>query len=682
MKKIFIISVICFLLTSCINIFNKEEKISGGNGNGTENHNTDNDDNKGTVLFENKSKFAVNVYLNLNPYMGDVLYTIPANDSCLCELKESSNQGLGDVFYIEYLIKIGNAVFPYWTKEASSGYKTAAIKKGQTTNIEINELTKCESKSAYLLIENNSASEIRVNNGKVPLKPYASKVELIAKNGACGVYEVSPFSINEPSSDINLGNLGGVKIKVDVTNEIALPVGNDDVIAGNIYTISVNTDDKGVSSASLKAITPFNIDTQKKIWAFNDNLYDTNFSICMRPSYDKKSTIIMGTPKSDYTKVGFVKVDEYKNQEFNAENFIAYEFDESSQYYLVESEVVDFIEQEDGSVVFLVSRLFTTKENVTSAGNLIDEDLLGQDYVISSYDFRNKKLYWYSYLTDMFFRNDSKNKLVPIGKDKYILVGANYSQPEGFANNAYGYELVYVDASNPKAVTKTIINSMDEASYDDAGDGTTAEKERSLTSAYYDGTNLYFCGYENWEPKNYSTTHVGKIWKTTVGEITGKTFKFTDSSNVIYSHENCLFFSMDGIGSNFVVCGEYRDTGKILKGCFVSSREIAKNAECEPVLYVAKGKKHCWFNQLCQYNDKVVLCGIAGDDFGASVGALPFVVAYDYKNNKLWENLSFSDYTDALNIIPNTIGTYMLQLSGKNGIIHYVNADLLGNEVK
>ena len=45
-------------------------------------------------------------------------------------------------------------------------------------------------------------------------------------------------------------------------------------------------------------------------------------------------------------------------------------------------------------------------------------------------------------------------------------------------------------------------------------------------------------------------------------------------------------------------------------------------------------------------------------------------------------NLSFSDYTDALNIIPNTIGTYMLQLSGKNGIIHYVNADLLGNEVK
>ena len=680
-KKILVISVACLLLTSCINIFNKEEKIPGGNGNGTENTDPANNNNEGTVVFKNKSKFDVNIYYNLNPYNGEVLKKIPANDSVSYKLKESSDPSLGDVFYIEYLITIGNAVFPYWTKEASSGYKTAAIKKGETTNIEIDELTKCESKSAYLLIENNTTSSIRVNNAHTPLTPYASKEALLPNNGGCGVYEVSPLKAGE-SAGINLGNLSGVKIKVDVTNEIALPVGNDDVKAGNIYTISVNTDDKGVSSASLKAITPFNIDTQKKIWAFDDKLFDTNFSICMRPSYDKKSTIIMGTPKSDYKKVGFVKVDEYKNQEFNPENFIAYEFDETSPYYLVESEVVDFIEQEDGSVVFLVSRLFTTKENVTSAGNLIDEDLLGQDYVISSYDFRNKKLYWYSYLTDVYFRNDSKNKLVPIEKDKYILVGSNYSQPEGFANNAYGYELVYVDASNPKAVTKTIINSMDEASYDDAGDGTTAEKERSLTSAYYDGTNLYFCGYENWEPKNYSTKHVGKIWKTTIAEITGKTFKFTDASSVIYSHENCLFFSMDGIGSNFVVCGEYKDTGKILKGCFVSSREIAKNAECEPILYVAKGKKHCWFNQLCQYNDKVVLCGIAGDDFGASVGALPFVVAYDYANKKLWENLSLSDYTDALNIIPNTIGTYMLQLSGKNGIIHYVNADLLGNEVK
>ena len=99
-------------------------------------------------------------------------------------------------------------------------------------------------------------------------------------------------------------------------------------------------------------------------------------------------------------------------------------------------------------------------------------------------------------------------------------------------------------------------------------------------------------------------------------------------------------------------------------------------------MYKATGKQHCWFNQLCQYNDKVVLCGTAAADFKGSKEPLPFVVAYDSQNNKLWENLSYSSYIGALNIIPNTIGTYMLQLSGKNGIIHYVNADLLGNEVK
>ncbi|MBO4857057.1 MAG: hypothetical protein J5527_00910 [Treponema sp.] len=633
--------------------------------------------NEKTVLrFINNSSFDVSVYYGNNPYFSSSAFIeVPSKQSIDKEIENVSDYST--TFYYVYNLTFpgSEAFFPHYPNDDKINHKSLKLEAKKINNIYIDEIEECDTKSAYIFLENRITSEIYLLLQHTPVIPYKKESKFLDV-GMTGAYEIND------ESTISFDNTKLLSLVVDSV-EYSLPDINFE--KGNIYTICVYSDDsseKSVIMASLKAITPFNIDTQKKIWAFDDKLFDTNFSICMRPSYDKKSTIIMGTPKSDYTKVGFVKVDEYKNQEFNAENFIAYDFDKDSPYYLVESEVVDFIEQEDGSVVFLVSRLFTKKENVTSAGNLIDEDLLGQDYVISSYDFRNKKLYWYSYLSDMFFRNDSKNKLVPIEKDKYILVGSNYSQPEDFANNAYGYELIYVDASNPKAVAKTIINSMDEASYDDAGDGTTAEKERSLTSAYYDGTNLYFCGYENWEPKNYSTTHVGKIWKTTVGEITGKTFKFTDSSNVIYSHENCLFFSMDGIGSNFVVCGEYKDTGKILKGCFVSSREIAKNAECEPVLYVAKGKKHCWFNQLCQYNDKVVLCGIAGDDFGASVGALPFVVAYDYKNNKLWENLSFSDYTDALNIIPNTIGTYMLQLSGKNGIIHYVNADLLGNEVK
>ncbi len=671
MKKTIFLFPLCFLLFfSCFNV-NQNSNQNKPDGSGDNNK----DGKKSSVIINNKSQFDVNLYFDKSPYYEVApTYTVKKNSTYPCELLPSDETGY--TVYIEYLIDIGNAKFPYWSIESKSGHKDFIVKENTSAELIIDSLNECESQSAYFYIENNTTADIYLQNGMSYVRPSGQEDYLISA-GKAAVYEV-----NETTTAISFGNYTQLNGMIG-SQKYSLPITKESVVKGNIYTISVNTDDKGVSSASLKAITPFNIDTQKKIWAFDDSLFDTDFSISMRPSYDKKSTIIMGTPKSDYKKVGFVKVDEYKKQEFNRENFIGYEFDEKSPYALVESEIVDFVEQEDGSVCFIVSRLFTTKENLTSSGNLIDGDLLGQDYVISSYDFRNKKMYWYSYLSsDVFFRNDSKNKLVPVDKDKYILVGSNYSKPEGFANYAYGYELIYVDASNPKAITKTIINSMDEGSYDDAGDGTTAEKERSLTSAYFDGTNLYLCGYENWEPKNYSTEHVGKIWKTTVGEITGKTFKFTDASSVIYSHENCLFFSMDGEGSNFVVCGEYKDDGKLLKGCFVSSREIAKNAECEPVIYVAKGKQNCWFNQLCQYNDKVVLCGIADNKRDGSDNPLPFVVAYDYANNKLWENLSFSDYKDALNIIPNTIGTYMLQLSGKNGIIHYVNADLLGNEVK
>ena len=60
---------------------------------------------------------------------------------------------------------------------------------------------------------------------------------------------------------------------------------------------------------------------------------------------------------------------------------------------------------------------------------------------------------------------------------------------------------------------------------------------------------------------------------------------------------------------------------------------------------------------------------------------MPFVVAFDFDCNILWENTAFTRYTNALSIIPNSIGTYMIQLGKDNqSTVHYVNANLLGNE--
>ncbi len=700
-KRILVISIICFFLSSCINIFNKEEKVPIDNGNNPEQNNPVLSENDGIVVFTNNSKFDVNIYKNINPYSGEPFCKVPANQSLSVATRESSDQELGDVLYIEYLIKIGNADFPYWTKEASSGWKTGIIvKKKESTQVTIDEINECKSKSAYLLIENNTNSNIRVNNANTPLKPYGSKKEddmYVAKNGGCGVYEVSPLKVGE-SSDINLGYLTNVKIKIDGTNEKSLPVGNDDVVAGNIYTISVNTDEKGVTSASLKAVTPFNIDTQRKIWSADNSMFMTQRSdgsekyvpVCIRPSSDGKSTLVMGTNTrsfiigtGDNTKrittdlPGIIRVNEYGEYPKDGD-FRTFIFTTDEAESLKRIEVIDFVEQNDGYVVMLLKRCF-------------DENFY-DDYLIICYNFNaqdnQQAIKWYKVISpdenpqeykELVFRKDTKNKLVKIGEDEYICVGAcDYyvAASEEYLLQNRRHMLFYVDG---KLIEKNK-NTDDGFKMILSDEGSSSGTERILSSAYFDGSDLYVCGYENWEPSGYTGTHTGKIWKSSISEIKNGNFDF---ANCEYSKDYCLFFSIDGTGSDFGVCGEYyaKDDGGALKGCYVTSRMIKEDSSCTPKLYSIKVKQHCWFNQLCQYGNKIVLCGKAGTTMDGKE-PLPFVVAYDYNGNKLWENLSFTGYTDALNIIPNSIGTYMLQLSGKNGIIHYVNADLLGNEKK
>lgn len=675
MKRIFfLIAIFSFLFSSCIFV---------NDNSGQEPDNPPADENTALVTFENKSKFDVNIYLGSNPYIGAVSCTVPASSTNYSKsFIISKDQSIGDVFYIEYLIKIGNAVFPYWTHEASSGWKSQIIKKDGNNKIIIDELTKCESKSAYLLIENNTDSEVRVNNATTPLKPLASDEAMISK-GSCGVYEVSPLSIYKPA-DINLGYLDGIKIKVDVTNELSLPVSNAEVVAGNVYTISVNKengDKTGKITASLKAITPFNIDTQRKIWSLDNSIFTTKYPTVIRPSSDKKSTLVMGTANLDNKKIGIVRINEYGEYQTSTDNFIAFTNDEHHLY----TSIIDFIEQDDGSIVILCNQTFGTNNQISL-----------ERYIIACYDFETKSLRWSktfssrSSLKDgsyymLNFRNDSKNKLVQIEKDKFAFVGAynhySYGNESITDFDRLYYMLSYIDGTkiDEKQIVQTDgVITIISSDYSDFSQGI----ERNLTSAYYDSTDLYICGYDNWKPEDYSTTHIGKIWKVTLTDLINKTFSFSEQ-NIFYSYNNCLFFSIDGSGSNFIACGEYCDNGKILKGCYVTSSMIESDSDCSPVLYTVTGKTYCWFNQLCQYGNKIVLCGKAATNFDGSLNPLPFVVAFDRQGNKLWENLTYTSYTSALNILPNTIGTYILQLGNdKNNKIHYVNADLLGNEAK
>ncbi len=616
---------------------------------------------KGTVSFKNQSDYDVNVYYSLSPYYGSPCVTVPAKGT-----KDytfiPSNDSLGDVFWFEYLIKIGNATFPYCTQEAASGYKYIKLSVNEKKTLEIDELLKCASKSAYFLLENNTTSNIRLMNSSIPMHEAASS-NVVLDSGKSAVYEIGPSK-----TEATLGNVVLVKIRVD-TKDIPLPVSNSEVVAGNIYTITVNNNSEGSAEASLKAISPFDVDTQKKMWSFDEKefLFDAEEGISpvFRSANSlQKGSIVMGTVKVNTAAVNVLYID----QKMNVTKHTPFSIKTAEGEPKVDTLVVfDFVQQSDSSIVMLLRAYL--------------EDGDWQDWLVA-YDFDKGTALWsYSFThqndNPMVFRIDSSNKLVLLEDNKVLLVGA---------------EIYYLNADSevyvPYAAVFEPQDKQPDGSYAkmtfkkwNPTEGAEGQKtiqyyqnESLLSSAYYDGTYIYACGYTNCDFAYNSIEHTGVVYK----------FKPDFSEwELVYSQPRCLFFTISGTGNKWYTCGEYwKKTDGKLFGCYVSSSMVNKDKETFPTLY-AVSNKHSWFTQLCAYDNMIVLCGISSNDSAGSDTPKPFVVSYDSAGKLRWENHSYDKWARAINIIPNAIGTYILQLTDSyNTKIHYVSADLLGKEIQ
>lgn len=657
MKRVFLVFClfISFILTGCFIINNPEQNPESGE---TPSEQTTN------VKIFNNSHFDIDLYSEPEREIGFYLGTVKKNESITIPAKENV---AGSVYYVIFHIDIGIDL-PWYNNDS---YILASPVNNKTVEVKVSDPSKMNTVDAFIVLENNTNDSVIFKRGaSVELLPESNKKSSFVAPSEIAIYKIS---------SANFLNLDSFSIKEDKKGEIPL----ESVIPsltkedeGKIFTITLNE-----NGASLKSITPFDINIRKKIWSFDNNDFSKDYSIVMRPSYDKKSTLIMGTSMGDKTRVGIAHIDEYGNYTISFNDFAAFTDNKNLDY----TEIVDFIEQDDGSIVMLINQVFEYSEN----------------YLILNYNFQAKKIGWSKVIksatkvtdaTDnseymLYFRNDTKNKLVQIEKDKFAFIGV-YNHYLYNADNPvydrYHYMICYVDGTKPqennnRTIRTDAFNQIISSDYSDNANGI----QRNLTSAYFDGSDLYICGYNNWDYTDYSTIHTGIIWKAAISEVETGNFNFADK-DVIYSHDNCLFFSIEGSGANYVACGEYKDAGNLLKGCYVTSNMIKATHSCEPVLYTVtvNEKTHCWFNQLCEYGNKIVLCGTADSKKDGSDKPLPFVVAFDYNGNKLWENLTYDSYKNALNILPNTIGTYTLQLGGSSDNIHYVNADLLGNEAK
>ena len=634
-----------------------QETEEPGNGNP---ENISGSEQKGTVIFDNQSDYSVNVYHSFNPYVGTPCATVAAKSTANFSIVPSDDS-LGDVFWFEYLMKIGDATFPYCSEQPSSGYKYIKLAANETKTLQIDELAKCESKSAYFLLENSTSSEIRLVNSSSQMHDVVTGEVLVA-SGKTAVYEIAPSK-----TEATLGSLGLVKIKID-NEAISLPVTNSDVVAGNIYTINVNKIGNNPISASLKAISPFNVDTARKMWGFSESSFlynwDDRITPVIKPAYDKeKGSIMMGTLKNKRNKIGLLPVDQYGKYPETMDVLEAWT--QNIPKDKIDTLIVsDFVEQSDGSFVMLLS--------------CWDENYYVNNMLLA-FDFsKNLPLWDYDLPEDILFRHDSANKLIRLEDNKVVIAGGIIVEPENPED--YGEDDPY-PMSPYIGLFDYTKKSDDGLTYLRNEEGcktytmdTPFDNESLFCSVYYDGSNIFASGFTDFDPDyNLDHDHYGIIYK----------FKEDLSEPTeIYKKPNCLFFTLSGNGNKWYACGEYwlKASDRLL-GCYVSSTMIAEDKDVNPAYYFGTNP-YTWFNQLCTYDNMIVMCGQTSKDYAAQVDPLPFVVAYDADGNLLWENLSYKKWATALNVIPNTIGTYILQLTDKNNRqIHFVSADFLGNEV-
>ena len=582
------------------------------------------------VTFSNESSYAVNIFMNQVPQddSSNSLLTIPSGKSRAVSLPLSQNH-IGDAFYFEYLIPVGTVSFPYFSYENSQAYEIVPT----DNRITIGELASCPTKSSYLLLENHAGMDISLINGNSILYHLSSKSPNI-KDGESAVY-----LMGQNDEPIFYENTNLLKIQIG-GNTTSLP--HRSFALGSIYTFTVASD-----VCTLKSISPFDIDTERQIWAFDDSqfLADGTSRTVMRSQYGGQGFLIAGTVAPSLTAsenpvyIGVKKVDFYGKQ---SEIFSAH-FTHDATLSVTRSRVLDCLELSDGSVALLL-------ENRWSEGGAEQ-----YAHLLVRYHFETKSVLWsYLFPEAMLFRLDTRNFVISADDDAIFVAGGVVRED--------GMHLYAAKFSADGSLAAEYVS-------EDFSDYWGGGAESMLTSAYFDGTDFYVCGYENCDFQYSARIHHGIVYKFSAD---------FSSREKIYDAENCIFSCIDGHGSEFYVCGEITESGNIQKGCFASSKMIAENKN--PKSCLVQAKPYSWFSQLCFYDGMIVLCGTASEDQTGEKNPVPVVVAFDSAGTQIWENAGLSSYKNALSILPNKIGTYIIQMERTQGsAIHYASADLLGN---
>lgn len=624
-KYVLLIFLIIFTLVSCNN-------GSVDSSNNSESEKTDDIENDfiSSVILKNDSDFTVAVFND--SLRENKIGSIKAGETLVVK---SGSENAEYVYYITYNIDVGIEI-PWFSNDS---FVIATKGSDGKITARINTPSSMVTKNCYVILENYSSNSIIFKQGGSELYPNNTKSSSILQYGEKAVYEINY---------VYFANFSSFKIITLNGFYVGIPSQIQQFEQGNIYSIVINDDSTNKPIASVKSIAAFNIDTTKQIWSFTDTTFAIDFCQ-LRPAYKvSNGSLVMGTLKSDKTEIGLKKIDVY-----NRKNILyTAKFSHNGSVNVKNSHVLDFVQIQDGTIVILLENKYEEDNTEKTVQMLL------------CYDFDNADLKWsYIFTNPMLFCPDSRNKLICTSNGKIALAGAVIKTDKTTSNDLkmYRYFSVFEEKEN------TILGKS-YVSYD--GTNISEGVETIFTSVFYDGTDFYVCGYDNCDFKYSDRIHKGIVWKFN---------EELSESEKIYECDNTILFSIDGIGSTWYVCGEYCDTGKILKGCYITSN--GANQKFIKYSAISENLPYCYFSQMCCYENKIILCGKANCNFEKGKDTQPIIVAYNRNSNtQLWENSNFKNYEDIGGIIPNAISTYIIQLK-TNSNLHYVSADLLGNKL-
>lgn len=192
MKKILFLCVILgitLLLVGCQTAVKPEQKEAE-------------DINTVTVNFFNESSFKVDIYRNVNPSSTDTsakpLVTVNAGAAEKVKLPPSSDQTIGDVFYLRYNVQLADA---FTSGTGSALYVQAkrdisniafVLKKDETYTKTISQPASGQLKfiHCYIKVQNTGSKSFQVLQGSTYLKKLGSG-ELNLASGQFGFYELN-----------------------------------------------------------------------------------------------------------------------------------------------------------------------------------------------------------------------------------------------------------------------------------------------------------------------------------------------------------------------------------------------------------------------------------------------------------------------------------------------------------